>query len=638
MSPELHRRVRDAPAKPLLIFDGNCHFCRRWIERWREHTAGAVEYAPSQEVAERYPEIPAEAFDQSVQFIETDGTVCSGAEAVLRSLGHKRSRRWMIWCYEHVPGFAAITEVAYCLVARNRQTASFFTRLLWGQDVRQPTYLGARLWFFRSLGCVYLIAFLSLWTQMDGLIGEHGILPIAEYLPAVREQIGSSAPFLLPTLCWFNASDAFLHFLCGAGAVISVLLMAGFVPVVSLVLLFVLYLSLAIAGQTFLSFQWDILLLETGFLAIFFAPIRWRLGGGRDAPVSRVGHFLLKLLLFKLLVMSGVVKLTSGDDSWGWVDHSFHWSALTALDYHYWSQPLPTIFAWWADKSPEWFKHFSVVFCLFVEIIVPIFIWAPRRLRHIACGLLIFLQLAIAITGNYCFFNLLTIALCLLLIDDGTWRFKERRFPNRRSEPLESDQFRDRPSWYQRWPAVVVLVVTLPINAMLMFSAFKPRATWPDSIETLYGYVAPFRIVNGYGLFRVMTKSRPEIILEGSADGIEWLPYEFKWKPGDPNQPPHWVAPHQPRPDWQMWFAALGTYRQNPWFIGLTKQLLKNSPDVTRLLAHNPFPDKPPLFVRSTLFDYHFTTSAERRLSGAWWTREERGEYLPALSLKDFRN
>jgi predicted DCC family thiol-disulfide oxidoreductase YuxK len=634
MSAAPHRRVRDAPPKPLLIFDGNCHFCRRWIERWRELTAGAVEYAPSQKVAGRFPEIPPEAFENAVQFIETDGTVFSAAEAVFRSLGQKRSRRSMIWCYEHLPGFSAVTEAAYRLVARHRQTASFFTRLLWGQDVRQPTYFDARRWFLRSLGCVYLIAFLSLWTQIDGLVGEHGILPIAEYLPAVRAHVGGSAPFVLPTLCWFNSGDAFLHFLCGAGAAISILLMAGLAPVVSLVLLFVLYLSLTIAGQTFLSFQWDILLLETGFLAIFLAPVCWRMSKSRDAPVSRAGHFLLKLLLFKLMLMSGMVKLTSGDDSWGWVDHSFHWSALTALDYHYWSQPLPTIFAWWADKHPEWFKHFSVAFCLFVEIIVPFFIWAPRRLRHLACGLLIFLQLAIALTGNYCFFNLLTIALCLLLIDDKLWR---RQSPGPGTARSAVRGPRALPESLSTWTAWAVVIVTLPLNAVLIFSAFKPRADWRGPVATLYGWIEPFRIVNGYGLFRVMTKSRPEIIIEGSADGIEWLPYEFKWKPGDLNQPPPWVAPHQPRLDWQMWFAALGSYRQNPWFISLTKQLLQNNPDVTRLLARNPFPDKPPLFIRSTLFDYHFTTSTERRLSGDWWKREEVREYLPAVSLKDFR-
>jgi predicted DCC family thiol-disulfide oxidoreductase YuxK len=624
MSPEPHRSVRDAPPKPLLIFDGDCHFCRRWIERWRDLTAGAVEYAPSQEVAGRFSEIPREAFDRAVQFIETDGTVFSGAKAVFRSLGHKRGRKWMIWCYEHAPGFALVTEAAYRLVARHRQTASFFTRLLWGKDVRQPTYFQSRRWFLRSLGGIYLIAFLSLWMQLDGLIGEHGILPVAEYLPAAREQIGGNAPFILPTLCWLNSSDAFLHFLCGAGAVISILLIAGFLPVIALVLLFVLYLSLTIAGQTFLSFQWDILLLEAGFLAIFFAPVRWRISGGRDAPISRVGHFLLKLLLFKLILMSGVVKLTSGDDSW--------WN-LTALDYHYETQPLPTIIGWWAHQSPEWFRKFSTFFVLFVESVMPFFIWAPRRLRHVACALLILLQILIALTGNYCFFNLLTIALCLLLIDDAAWlRGKRGALPTGGTRSVVSHI-----SSWQTGIAVTVLLATLPLNAMLIFSAFKPEATWPRPVAALYGHVAPFRIVSGYGLFRIMTKTRPEIILEGSADGIDWLPYEFKWKPGDLNQPPHWVAPHQPRLDWQMWFAALGTYRQNPWFVSLTKRLLENRPEIMQLLARNPFPNKPPLFVRSTLYDYHFTSVIEHKTTGAWWKREERTEYLPSLSLKDFR-
>src|SRR5437762_6839001 len=228
-------------------------------------------------------------------------------------------------------------------------------------------------------------------------------------------------------LCWFRSSNAFLHFLCGSGVLCSLLLIFGIAPAVSLVALFVLYLSLTVAGQVFFNFQWDVLLLETGFLSIFFAP--WRLWPPRLSPrrgstipvtarVSRVGLFLLKAVLFKLMLMSGVVKLTSGDDSW--------WN-LTALDYHYWSQPLPTVFGWWADKAPEWFKHFSVAFCLVVEIVVPFFIWAPRRPRIIAAGLIIFLQLAIAITGNYCFFNLLTIALCLLLIDNSVVRAPQSR-------------------------------------------------------------------------------------------------------------------------------------------------------------------------------------------------------------------
>src|SRR5207249_7136709 len=333
-------RVPNPPSKPLIIWDGECHFCRRWIERWRETTRDAVDYATSEESAERFPEIPREQFERSVIHIETDGSVFLGAEAVFRSLRCRSSRKWLAWSYDHVPGFAAVSESLYRIIAFNRRFASAITRLLWGDDVRPPAYFAARRWFLRALGLIYLIAFVSLWVQVDGLVGDNGILPVSQFLPAAHEQLGGQAYSVLPTLCWFNSSDAFLHFLCGGGAVLSVLLIFGIAPVVSLIALFVFYLSLTIAGQTFLSFQWDILLLEAGFLSIFLAPLQLWPKQGREPRVSRAALFLLKLLLFKLMVMSGVVKLTSGDDSWGWIDHSFHWSALTALDYHYWSQPL----------------------------------------------------------------------------------------------------------------------------------------------------------------------------------------------------------------------------------------------------------------------------------------------------------
>src|SRR3989475_5362685 len=407
--------VSNLPPKSLIIWDGDCHFCRRWIERWREITRGVVDYATSQESAERFPEIPREQFERSVIYIETDGSVFFGAEAVFRSLRCRSSKKWLAWSYEHVPGFAAVSESFYRIIASNRRFASAITRLLWGDDVRPPAYFVARRWFLRALGLIFLIAFVSLWVQIDGLIGPNGITPAREYLPAARVQLGDRALSILPTLRWFSSSDAFLHFLCGGGVALSLLLIFGIAPALSLVGLVAFYLSLTIAGQTFLSFQWDILLLETGFLAIFLAP--WRLWSTKasEPPISRAALFLLKLLLFKLMIMSGVVKLTSGDDSW--------WN-LTALDYHYWSQPLPTIFGWWADQHPEWFKHFSVGFCMAVEIIAPFFIWTPRRPRLIAAGLIIFLQLVIALTGNYCFFNLLTLALCLLLIDDAAIHVK----------------------------------------------------------------------------------------------------------------------------------------------------------------------------------------------------------------------
>src|SRR5437667_6570267 len=639
----MRSRVSNPPPKPLMIWDGECHFCKMWIERWREITAGKVDYATYQQAADQFPEIPLDQFKHAMAFIEPDGKTFFAAEAVYRSLQYRSSRKWLEWSYDHVPGFAAISESAYKFIARHCSLGSSVTHMLWGKDAQPPTYFWARRWFLRALGVIYLIAFVSLWVQVDGLIGSDGVSPVNQFLPAVHAQLGKDAYAILPTLCWFSTSNAFLHFLCGGGVVLSVLLIFGIAPALTLIALFAFYLSLTTAGQTFLSFQWDVLLLETGFLSIFLAP--WRLWprelmwwpGSRPpataAPVSRAGLFLLKFLLFKLMLMSGMVKLTSGDDCW--------WN-LTALDYHYWSQPLPTVFGWWADKSPEWFKHFSVGFCLGVEIIVPFFIWAPRRPRLIAAGLMIFLQFAIAITGNYCFFNLLTIALCLLLIDDSVAASLCRGvFPHRVPDTATQRRgyncalpLQDRLCSYA---AIAVVIVTLPINAWLIFSAFKPHEEWPRPLIAIYGRLEPFRIVNGYGLFRVMTKERGEIVIEGSADGIEWLPYEFKWKPGDVMRAPGWCAPHQPRLDWQMWFAALGSYRENQWFGRLIVRLLHGSQDVRQLLAKDPFPHEPPRYIRAMFYRYRFTTLRERSETGAWWKREELREYLPTVSLDQVR-
>src|SRR6478735_9069347 len=465
-------RVANSPPKPLMIWDGECHFCRRWIERWHEITAGEVEYATYQENADRFPEIPREQFQRSVVYIDNSGQVFIAAEAVYRSLRCRSSKKWLWWNYQHIPGFAAVSELGYNFIARHRGFASAITQLLWGKDVRPPTYFWAHRWFLRALGLVYLIAFVSLWIQIDGLVGANGILPISDYLSLAHREIGYKTVWILPTLCWFNSSNGFLHFLCGSGVLFSLLLICRIAPAISLGVLFVSYLSLSVAGQAFLSFQWG---------------------------------------------------------------------ALTALDYHYWTQPLPTVFAWFADKHPEWFKKFSVAFCLVVEIIVPFFIWAPRRPRLIAAGLLIFLQLAIAITGNYCFFNLLTIGLCLLLIDDATWRVVAavagRGYSNVVLRAAASDRG-------YNFAAIIVLIVTLPLNLWLCYTALKPEADWPKPLLVVYARIEPFRILNGYGLFRVMTKERLEIQVEGSADGIDWVSYEFKWKPGDLNRAPRRCAPH----------------------------------------------------------------------------------------------
>jgi predicted DCC family thiol-disulfide oxidoreductase YuxK len=627
--------VTDPPAKPLLIWDGECHFCRRWIERWKEVTGDEIDYETSQNLGDRFPDIPREEFGRSVILVERDGTLRRGAAAVFRSLHVRGSKRWLSWSYEHVPGFAALSEAAYKIIAANRRLASTITSLLWGKNVRPPTYLWARRWFLRALGFIFLIAFVSLWVQIDGLIGSNGISPVTQLLNAAHTQLGDRAFSVLPTLCWFNSSDLFLHALCGFGILLSVFLMFGIAPALSLFGLVICYLSFAGTSDgvlnPFLSYQWDTLLLETGFLSIFLAPWRLLWTKANEPPVSRAAMFLLKLLLFKLMLMSGVVKLTSyqflqnpNEETW--------WN-LTALDYHYWSQPLPNIVAWWANQNPEWFKRFSVALCLVIEIIVPFFIWAPRRLRLFAFALLVFLQVAIGATGNYNFFNLLAIALCLLLIDDAVGSPRTSASPAQTVRGQTTARcLSDRAC---RYAAIVVIIVTLPINLRLIYSAFEPFEQWPKFLGAVNAQLQPFRILNEYGLFRVMTLDRKEIVIEGSADGMDWKPYEFKWKPGDVMHPPGWCQPHQPRLDWQMWFAALGNPRERIWVSELVIALLHGKAPVIALFERDPFPEAPPRFIRATLYRYRFTNSEERRQTGAWWKRQELGEYLPSVSLED---
>ena len=611
------RRVANPPSKPLMLFDGDCHFCRRWIERWRETTGDKIEYLPAQEAGGNYAEIEPAEFAQAVQFIDTDGRIYRGAEAVFRSLGKKPGGSWLAWAYDRVPGFAGVAKAGYSIIARNRSLASAGTRLIWGKDVRRPTYFVARRGFLNGLGLVYLIAFISAWVQIDGLMGERGVVPTSDYLNLIGRSIGDAGTpaFLHPTLSWIDSSSRMLHALCAFGVVVSALLTFGVVPIPALLGAFVAYLSLVNAGQLFFSYQWDILLLETGFIALFVAPWQWRLRRGADRPVPVIGRLLVLLLLFKLMFMSGVVKLTSGDETW---------IRLTALDYHYWTQPLPTVFAWFADKSPMAFKKFSVAATLFVEIVVPFFIFGPRRVRLVAAALLIALQIAIAVTGNYNFFNLLTILLCLFLIDDASWA------PKRARESSASAR-----GWAKLGPAVA-LIITLPVNMWITYTACAPEAEIPAVLRKWSRQLQTFHLVSGYGLFRVMTKDRPEIVFEGSADAFDWHPYEFRWKPGDLQRPPQWNAPHQPRLDWSMWFAALGSRRDAVVGEGLAKRMLEGEPAVLALLVKNPFPASPPQFVRASLYHYKFTTLDERRQTGAWWKRELRRQFLPTVSLNDF--
>ena len=646
-------QVASHPAKPLMIYDGHCNFCKFWIIRWQQATAGRVDYATSQEphVRERFPELPPERFEESVQFVETDGRVYSGAEAVFRSLTYSSSGGWPLWLYRNFPGIAPVTEAAYHFVARHREGFSALTRLFWGREGVLPTYTLVRWVFLRLLGLIYLIAFVSLGTQIAGLAGGRGILPAANYVEAARAHfdqahVGVGRYYLWPTLCWFNASDGFLHFLCAAGGVLALLVIFNIAPALCLFVLWLVYLSLSTVCGVFLGFQWDALLLETGLLAIFFAPPQWLPRASTAPPPSRIMLWLLRWLLFRLIFESGAVKLASGDPTW---------RGLTALNFHYETQPLPTWIGWYAHQLPVRVQHACVFLVFVIELAVPFLIFAPRRLRFIGCYLLILFQAAILLTGNYCFFNLLTIALCLLLLDDAAmkrlcparWR---ARFGGQKPapEPPSGEQIRvlaeitvpPAPSIPEKrrrgWPvwvtaplAIVIIVVTL---GQVLEKTFGPLAA-VEPVDKVDEWLGPLRSVNTYGLFMVMTTSRPEIIIEGSNDGRTWLPYEFKYKPGDLKRQPAFVAPHQPRLDWQMWFAALGNYRQNPWLVNFCVRLLQGSPDVLALMGKNPFPNAPPRYIRASVYEYHFCDFKERRAGGIWWKREYQGQYLPPISL-----
>jgi hypothetical protein len=489
------------------------------------------------------------------------------------------------------------------------------------RPVDPPVYLLSRWLFLRLLGAVYLVAFVSLAVQVSGLLGEHGILPAGAFLQRTHALYGSAAYRLFPTVCWFGAGDGRLRLLAWGGATLAVLLIAGVAPAPVLLLLWIDYLSLTVAGQTFLWFQWDGLLLETGLLAVLYAPVRLSPSLVRDQAPSTWMRWLLWWLLFRLMFLSGVTKLVSGDAAW---------RDLTALDYHFWTQPLPTWPAWYAQWTSAWVHRAMTLAILAIELLVPWLIFVPerwRRARYVACALLVLGQLAIALTGNYGFFNLLAIVLCVPLLDDGVLA---------RVMPLRLTATEPAPRWQRH-----AIRGFAPVLALLSLLAFTREVvqTLPNMRggldNPLLRVVEPLRSVNGYGLFRVMTTERPEIVIEGSRDGLQWSEYGFRWKPGDVRRRPGFVAPHMPRLDWQLWFAALNPEGARDWLASLLRHVLAGTPEVLALLGDDPFPDIPPHYVRLVYYRYRFSTPRERAASGAWWQRERVGDLTRPVSLRD---
>ena len=506
-------------------------------------------------------------------------------------------------------------------------------------------YRIGRSLMIRGLGFIYLIAIASWWSQVSLLVGEEGLVPatrLHEWVSQQLEKTGESAFCALPGLFWLTGTSNFvLHISCFFGCLLALLVIFGRLTGPCLVGLWFIYLSLVNTGGVFMSFQWDILLLEAGFLSLFLCQWERKTAWVNPPPLSVINRIALVwswILIAKLMFFSGWVKL-----AWASEASPEWWPDGTALTFHYMTQPIPTWTAWWAHHLPDWFHRISLIPMYLIELVLPFAIIFGRWGRLAAATGFILLMSLILITGNYTYFNWLTITLCLPLIHDRLW-----------------------PLWFRKWlqfeplgivpppvlkPLVIRLVLVGPVILTLALLnghvILRDLRGVPDRAQTsassaswlgsMNASLAPFRFVSGYGLFRTMTTERPEIIVEGSEDGTEWLVYDFVWKVDEISDSPKFVAPHQPRVAWQFWFAALEghfDYRSSnaAWIESLILKLLEGDSKVQSLIKNNPFPETPPKFIRARLFRYEFTTPDERKETGDWWKRSVIGEYLPAVS------
>ena len=507
-----------------------------------------------------------------------------------------------------------------------------------GQDhpIGNHTHLLPRWIFLRALGLIYFSAFYSLLFQIKGLIGQQGILPAADYLVRVAQYYPDvRSLWLVPSLLWLSPGNHLLMAVCWVGLAASVAIVFNLWPRAALLVAFVCFLSFVSAAQDFSGYQSDGMLLEAGFISLFFAPPGLRPRFGIAHPPSRASLFLLRWEWFRIYFESGIVKLLSGD---------YSWRHLTAMDDYYQNGPLPTWIGWYVQHLPHWFHAGTALLTLVAELGLAFMVFLPRRVKIICFFILTPFQIAIILTANYTFLNYLVLSLGFLLLDDGfLLRFVPERWKmfvaNRPSVNPEEQAARStgnevrlrlahRLSVLRRvvagWSLGWVFYVT---TALLVATLLGRSILWERAVAV----VEPFRIANSYGLFAVMTHERYEIEFQGSSDGQTWTAYPFRYKPQDPRRAPGIYAPYQPRFDWNLWFASLGSWRQNLFVVRTEELLLNNDPDVLSLFAGNPFGSTPPRQVRAVVWQYWFTDLATKRKEGLWWRRELKGLYAPSL-------
>jgi hypothetical protein len=468
--------------------------------------------------------------------------------------------------------------------------------------------------FLRLLGFIYFIAFLSLSQQLRPLIGADGLYPARLYLEQLRGGVGDTwnAFLALPSLFWIDSSDAFMQVAAYAGVGLAGVVLCGMANVPLLAALWFLYMSFVHIGQLFYGYGWEILLLETGFLALFIVPVVDPRPFAASAPPATVVMWLMRWLLFRVMFGAGLIKLR-GDECW---------RDLTCMMFHYETQPLPNPLSWYMHHFPAGVHRAEVVFNHFVELVVPWFLFV-RWLAPVAGLFLVAFQVLLILSGNLSWLNWLTLTLCVACFDDAWLRHvvPRRRAPSV-SPPLGGGDGIMRAVVLG---ALVLLVGYLSINPVM--NMLSPRQAMNTSFDRLH-------LVNTYGAFGSIGRERDEIILEGTdaeeiSDTTQWRAYEFNCKPGDVWRRPCVIAPYHYRLDWQIWFAAMSDYGRNPWLVHFVYKLLDNDRGALGLLGGNPFPDRPPRFIRAERYRYRFTQSGDA--SGAWWTRSHVGEYLPPL-------
>ena len=489
------------------------------------------------------------------------------------------------------------------------------------------THLLPRWIFLRCLGLIYFSAFYSLIFQIKGMIGPNGILPAAGYLGDVANYYpGWQRFWFAPTLLWFGSGNHALMLITWLGLIASLAVVLNLWPRLSLAVCLTCFLSFVAAAQDFSGYQSDGMLLEAGFISLFFAPSGFKPGLGATHAPSRFSLFLLRWEWFRIYFESGVVKLTSGD---------YSWRHLTAMDDYYQNGPLPTWLGWYVQQFPHWFHAATAFLTLAAELGLVWMLFLPRRCRIICFVIVTPFQAGIILTANYTFLNYLVLVLGFLLLDDGSvrsvspQRWRNWGTDNRAQSEVQPSSSKSawlRPLWrrvagiYLGW---VFYATTALLFAMIPYAPPLPLAP-ARALD-------PFRIANQYGLFANMTHERYEIEFQGSTDGQNWVPYPFRYKPQDVRKAPGIYAPYQPRFEWDLWFASLSNWRNYPWVVQTEARLLGNNAGVLTLFAGNPFSNAPPQKVRTVIWQYWFTNRAAKRKEGTWWRRELLGVYAPMV-------